>query len=118
MPAQAADKLLHHTTVPEPWPDWFATLGLPHRAMPGAGRASTSFSLLTQAALSGLGIALIPRCLIEAELASGALVVGASRAGAGQEGLLPVLSGAEAAHLPALRTFRGLGDGGGGPGAA
>ena len=66
--------LLHHTTVPEAWPDWLSELGVSTRQA-WSGARFDQFTLLTQAAMSGLGIALIPRCLIEEELATGALVV-------------------------------------------
>jgi len=96
--------LLHHTTVPEAWPDWFAELGVPTREA-WAGPRFDQFSLLTQAALSGLGIALIPRCLIEEELATGALVVAHPAKVLSRKGYY-LCYPEHKQHLPALQTFR------------
>ncbi|QYY32586.1 LysR family transcriptional regulator [Cupriavidus pinatubonensis] len=96
--------LLHHTTVPEAWPDWFAELGVPTRDA-WAGARFDQFSLLTQAALSGLGIALIPRCLIEEELANGALVVAHPARVLSNKGYY-LCYPEHKQHLPALQTFR------------
>jgi DNA-binding transcriptional LysR family regulator len=60
--------------------------------------------LLTQAAVSGLGIALIPRCLIEEEIATGTLVVAHARVLAKKGYYLCYPE--QKAHLPALQTFR------------
>ncbi|QRQ86478.1 LysR family transcriptional regulator [Cupriavidus oxalaticus] len=96
--------LLHHTTVPEAWPDWFATLGVTTRQA-WSGARFDQFSLLTQAALSGLGIALIPRCLIEEELATGALMVAHPAQVLAKKGYY-LCYPEQKQHLPALRTFR------------
>ncbi|MDF3835737.1 transcriptional regulator GcvA [Cupriavidus basilensis] len=96
--------LLHHTTVPEAWPDWFAELGVSTRKAWGGARFD-QFSLLTQAAMSGLGIALIPRCLIEEELATGALVVAHPARVLSKKGYY-LCYPEQKQHLPALQTFR------------
>ncbi|KWR90282.1 LysR substrate-binding domain-containing protein [Cupriavidus sp. IDO] len=96
--------LLHHTTVPEAWPDWFSELGVSTRKA-WSGARFDQFSLLTQAALSGLGIALIPRCLIEAELASGALMVAHPARVPSKKGYY-LCYPEQKQHLPALRIFR------------
>ncbi len=58
-------------TRPTAWPDWFAAAGLDdprvHR-----GPRFEQFSMIAQAAVAGIGIALVPRFLIEEELGSGA----------------------------------------------
>lgn len=65
--------LLQQSTRPYAWRDWFAS-----RAMQVegdmAGPRFELFSMLAEAAIHGLGIALIPRFLIEDELQRGILV--------------------------------------------
>ncbi|MYN13055.1 LysR family transcriptional regulator [Pusillimonas sp. TS35] len=73
-PDLLAQPLLHHTTVQQSWADWFASAGFDNVAA-WAGPRFDQFTLLIQAAMAGFGTALIPRCLIEDELASGKLVV-------------------------------------------
>ena len=65
--------LLHQTTRPMLWADWFEQEGVP---APQAlrGPRFEQFAMIAQAAISGLGVALLPRFLMEEELASGALV--------------------------------------------
>lgn len=66
--------LLHVSTRPKLWTEWFEMDGL---ATDSAYRGSRfdQFSMLIEAAISGLGFALLPRYLIEAELNSGLLQV-------------------------------------------
>lgn len=72
-PAGVAEQvLLNVANNPHAWPEWFSHHGLPHRAM----RLGPSFELtshLVQAVRAGIGIGLVPRVLVEEELASGAL---------------------------------------------
>lgn len=65
--------LLHQTTRPMLWADWFEQEGVP---APQAlrGPRFEQFAMIAQAAISGLGVALLPRFLMEEELASGTLV--------------------------------------------
>ncbi len=66
--------LLQQSTRPYAWRQWFASLGLNvEHAMTGS--RYELFSMLSQAAIHGMGIALIPPFLIEDELKAGALVV-------------------------------------------
>ncbi|WHA43026.1 LysR family transcriptional regulator [Agrobacterium larrymoorei] len=66
--------LLHVTTRPKLWTDWFEMNGI---SSDGAYRGSRfdQFSMLIEATISGMGFALLPKYLIEAELKSGQLVV-------------------------------------------
>ncbi|MEY4754955.1 MAG: hypothetical protein RJA44_2630 [Pseudomonadota bacterium] len=65
--------LLQMSTRPQAWRQCFEAEGLPpERSM--AGPRMELFSMLTEAALQGMGAALIPRLLIEAELADGRLL--------------------------------------------
>lgn len=65
--------LLQQGTRPYAWRSWFASLGL-RVANDLAGPRMELFSMLTQAAIHGLGAALIPRFLIEDELRQGLLI--------------------------------------------
>jgi LysR family glycine cleavage system transcriptional activator len=64
---------LHISTRPRLWRQWFEHAGLEVRDAL-AGSRMELFSLIGEAAVQGLGVALMPRFLIEAELARGALV--------------------------------------------
>ena len=72
--ALAALPLLQQSTRPYGWRQWFEAQGV---AAPRAldGPRYELFSMLAVAAAHGLGVALIPPLLIEAELARGELVV-------------------------------------------
>ena len=65
--------LLQQTTRPTQWADWFEQVGADgvHALR---GPRYEQFAMIAQAAVSGLGAALLPRFLVEAEIASGALV--------------------------------------------
>ncbi len=64
--------LLHIETRPEAWRAWFAAHGI--EAGPVTGTIYDQFSTITQAALHGLGVALLPDYLAEQDLATGRLV--------------------------------------------
>jgi len=65
--------LLQSSTRPYAWRQWFESLGVQaEQAM--AGPRMELFSMLSQAAAHGLGVALVPQLLVETELASGRLV--------------------------------------------
>lgn len=96
--------LLHIETRPDAWPAWFAAHGFERYAVPGT--VYDQFATLTQAALHGLGVALLPNYLVAQELASGQLVSawGDSTPTPGAYWLVwPV----EKSRNPALVTFRG-----------
>ncbi len=75
--ASAADvatlPLLQASTRPYAWRQWFESLGL-KVAHDMAGARMELFSMLSEAAAQGLGAALVPKLLVEGELASGRLV--------------------------------------------
>ena len=65
--------LLQQTTRPTQWADWLEQVGA--EAMHALrGPRYEQFAMIAQAAVSGLGAALLPRFLVETEIASGALV--------------------------------------------
>jgi LysR family glycine cleavage system transcriptional activator len=70
--AIASAPLLQMATRPYAWRQWFASLGL-QVAGDLAGQRMELYSLITAAAIQGLGVALVPRMLIEEELHGGQL---------------------------------------------
>jgi LysR family glycine cleavage system transcriptional activator len=66
--------LLQQSTRPTQWSEWFEQAGVdPAHAL--RGPRFEQFAMIAQAAVCGLGAALLPRFLVESELASSALVV-------------------------------------------
>ncbi|WP_394204042.1 LysR substrate-binding domain-containing protein [Shewanella waksmanii] len=65
--------LLKHTTRPELWPFWSEQVGIALFNEKNFGMEH--FYMLSQAAVSGMGIALIPRFFIEEQLSDGSLVI-------------------------------------------
>ena len=63
--------LLHIATRPDAWAEWLATHGVDAGAL--TGTLFDQFSTITQAALHGLGVALLPDYLAEQDLATGRL---------------------------------------------
>ncbi|PIE14806.1 MAG: LysR family transcriptional regulator [Rhodobacterales bacterium] len=64
--------LLHLESRPLAWADWFEGQGI--RLSPGGGMVVDQFSMMIQAAISGLGVALLPHYLAEIEIAEHRLV--------------------------------------------
>lgn len=66
-------RLLQQSTRPYAWRDWFASRGM---RVEGdmSGPKFELFSMHTEAAIQGIGIALLPRLLIEDELKRGVLI--------------------------------------------
>lgn len=97
--------LLHLSTRPYLWREWFEAND---QRVAGdlAGPRLELFSMLTEAAMAGLGVALIPPLLIQDELARGRLVTMAERpwlSGCRYELIYPKQNSGSAA----LRTFAG-----------
>jgi len=65
--------MLQMTFRPHAWHDWLAANGLPLDGT-GKGMKFETFSLVLRAAMTGLGVAMVPRLLVEEELADGRLV--------------------------------------------
>lgn len=66
--------LLHHEQAPRAWQQWASQRGV-DEARTIAGPRFAQYSALIQATLSGLGVGLVPRILVEEELAEGRLRV-------------------------------------------
>ncbi|WP_046114870.1 LysR substrate-binding domain-containing protein [Aquincola tertiaricarbonis] len=72
--ALAAEPLLGHTTSPANWALWFQAVGAAD-VQPVLASAFDQVSILVQAALADMGVALVQRCLVRAEVESGRLAV-------------------------------------------
>ena len=70
--------LLQQTTRPTLWLDWFRDAGLDARSVLRGDRFE-QFDMVMAAAASGLGVALVPEILAEAEIAAGRLVCASQR---------------------------------------
>lgn len=74
MPADVLTQtLLHHEEATAAWAQWAAPYGLADHLLL-AGPRFAQYSALIRAARCGLGLALVPRVLVEDELADGSLV--------------------------------------------
>lgn len=71
--------LLQQSTRPEAWRQWFEAMGV-EAPTALSGPRYELYSMTAAAAAQGLGLALVPRLLIEPELARGELVVACARA--------------------------------------
>src|SRR5882672_2240946 len=65
--------LLHLTTRPAAWADWFKRAGIP-TANAFQGSIFENFAMISKAAIAGLGIALLPSYFIEEELKTRSLI--------------------------------------------
>lgn len=95
--------LLHIETRPDAWDNWLAMHDAPPPTTPGA--RFDQFSTITQAAIHGLGVALLPDFIAEQELATARLVSaygGATRS----LGAYYLVWPENNAQSPALRLFR------------
>jgi len=68
-----AGPLIQHTTRPHLWSEWLAHAGL-STVNGEAGPKFEFYSLVIEAAVAGIGFALLPEFLVQRELVSGALV--------------------------------------------
>jgi LysR family glycine cleavage system transcriptional activator len=66
--------LLHQTSRTEAWTEWFHATGV-KSAYALRGPRFEQFTMIAQAAICNLGVALLPKLLIEDELALGKLVM-------------------------------------------
>ncbi len=65
--------LLHHVSVPHAWAQWATVHGLSSAAgfNPMAGPQLDQFHSLIRAVMAGMGVALVPYCLVKDDLAAG-----------------------------------------------
>lgn len=96
--------LLQQSTRPEAWRQWFEAMGVTApRALHGP--RYELFSMLAVAAAQGMGVALIPRMLVQDELARGELCVACDKPLRGQRGYYLVTPAVEH-ERPAIAHFR------------
>lgn len=69
-----ARPLLFHTNYPGNWAHWFASVGCAHGPLVPAADFD-QVSLLVQAVIAGMGVAVVQRALVEPELAAGRIAV-------------------------------------------
>lgn len=100
--------LLQQSTRPEAWRQWFQAMGVADASSPRAlqGPRYELFSMLAVAAAQGLGVALMPRLLVEAELARGELCIACNRPLRGQRGYYFVTPDLDGDERPAITAFR------------
>ena len=101
--ALAALPLLQQSTRPYGWRQWFDAMGV-ETSHALDGPRYELFSMLAVAAMHGLGVALIPPLLIEAELTSGELVVACAQPLRGERGYY-LIHPAQPAPPPVLAAF-------------
>lgn len=70
--------LLQQTTRPSMWLDWFRDAGIDPRSILRGPRFE-HFDMVIGAAISGLGVALVPEVLVEPEIAAGRLIMASER---------------------------------------
>ncbi|HVJ51877.1 MAG TPA: LysR substrate-binding domain-containing protein [Aliidongia sp.] len=98
--------LLRSAEMPDLWPRWFAGAGVPVEEL-HFGLTVPDLLSMIGAAVSGLGVALLPRVLIETELAQEALMMPVPQAGFSPPDLGYYVVSTEAkADLPRVRAFR------------
>lgn len=96
--------LLQQSTRPRAWANWLEQQGLPpSRAL--MGPRFEQFAMVSQAAVAGLGLAIVPRFLVEEELRAGSLVIPFDLPVTGSEGYYLVYPEARE-RLPAVVAFR------------
>ncbi|CAB1368441.1 LysR substrate-binding domain-containing protein [Denitratisoma oestradiolicum] len=98
--------LLQQSTRPDAWRQWFDAMGVSASPVRYGPRYEL-FSMLTMAASCGLGVALIPKMLIEPELARGELGIACNRPLRGARGyyLVTPESGEERQALANFRAW-------------
>lgn len=67
----ARHTLLRHVTVPEAWLRWSETHDVPGHIDPLAGPQFDQFQTMIRAVMAGMGLALVPRCLVQDEITAG-----------------------------------------------
>lgn len=67
----ARHTLLRHVTVPDAWLRWSETHGVPGLIDPLAGPQFDQFQTMIRAVMAGMGLALVPRCLVQDEITAG-----------------------------------------------
>lgn len=97
-------RLIRHSTRPGSWEHWFRSVGInPDSYL--WGPSLEHFFMIVQAAVAGLGVALVPSFLVESELKSGELIAPFTDKIAGP-GAYYLITSAAKAELPRVKLFR------------
>jgi DNA-binding transcriptional LysR family regulator len=96
--------LLQHVEVPHAWKEWLIDNQIREDINGLFGPRFNQYSLIIRAAVSGVGVGIVPTCLIEEELKSGVLVEPLGRRYTGRDGYY-LCATPEKSNLPAFRLF-------------
>jgi DNA-binding transcriptional LysR family regulator len=99
--ALGEEPLLHTTSRPQAWPRWFDAQGLAGTA-PTLGTGFDHLTYLLEAAAAGLGVAIAPQELVQADLDSGRLVAPWGFTRTGGQWALCTVRGREDPRIDAL----------------
>lgn len=97
-------RLIRHSTRPNSWEHWFRSVGA-HREDLQWGPSLEHFFMVIQAAIAGLGVALLPSFLVEDDVRNGTLVTPFTDRIAGPGAYYLVTSAAKS-ELPRVKLFR------------
>jgi LysR family glycine cleavage system transcriptional activator len=97
-------RLIRHSTRPSSWEHWFRSVGA-HREDQQWGPTLEHFFMVIQAAVAGLGVALLPTFLIEDDIRNGTLVTPFTDRIAGP-GAYYLITSAAKSELPRVKLFR------------
>ncbi|WP_193337273.1 transcriptional regulator GcvA [Devosia beringensis] len=97
-------RLIRHSTRPNSWEHWFRSVGA-HREDQQWGPSLEHFFMIIQAAIAGLGVALLPSFLVEDDIRAGNLVTPFNDRIAGPGAYYLVTSAAKS-ELPRVKIFR------------
>jgi LysR family transcriptional regulator, glycine cleavage system transcriptional activator len=97
--------LLHHTTVLAAWPEWLTIKKMKINS-PKNGTQFDQFTLLVQAASLGLGVALVPRCLVQDDINAGRVQEIFAQARVSLSNGYYLCNPESKSGLPALSTFK------------
>jgi LysR family transcriptional regulator, glycine cleavage system transcriptional activator len=67
-------ELIHHASLPHAWRDWNESIGKLKEFSPYSGQRFDQYSLIIEAVKAHLGVALLPRCLVQREIKNGDVV--------------------------------------------
>ena len=95
---------LQHVTVPQAWSNWMQVHGV-ETTNPFAGPQMDQFHGLIRAVAAGMGLALVPRCLVQDDIAAGAVTAPLDDGHVDTPGYWLCYPEAKA-HLPPLESFR------------
>jgi DNA-binding transcriptional LysR family regulator len=97
-------RLIRHSTRPNSWEHWFRSAGVQREDLVW-GPSLEHFFMIIQAAIAGLGVALLPSFLVEDEIRNGTLVAPFPVRVAGPGAYYLVTSAAKS-ELPRVKLFR------------